>query len=437
MKAGAILKAREERGLAIEKLEKIYSQAVISVTVNIPGGKKADRDYSWIGVLAFNEIIRQLPQEGIIYEKFRETCDGPEAIIVASGKAEELKRIAVDIEETHPLGRLFDIDISGFSRHNHGGKRACFICGGDANSCRRDGKHSIEDLMDRIDSMIGAWEASIVESAVESVMIAMKSEVDATPKPGLVDRDNNGAHTDMDHGTFIKSIRALKPYFREMAEVSVHCSASQHELFSELRLIGKRAEMAMLKATDGINTHKGQIFSLGLAVGAGCCLKRKGELSPESLSKMISSMAQGLSKTELKFKIESNTHGEKVFDTYGVTGIRGQAEKGFPAAFNVGLPAYEEAIAIGYDENRAMLKSLLAIMECLEDSNVYIRGGPYAATWVKKKSFELLEEERVSEDEELRAIREFDSDMISKNISPGGAADMLALTVFAYQFTKR
>ncbi|PLX32922.1 MAG: citrate lyase holo-[acyl-carrier protein] synthase, partial [Clostridiales bacterium] len=201
MKAAAILKAREERGLVIEKLEKAYSRAVISVTVNIPGGKKSIEDYSWIGMLAFNEFRRRLPKGAIIHEAFRERDDGPEGFIVSLGKPEELKKIAVNIEETHPLGRLFDIDISGHSRLRSGEKRACLLCGGDANRCRRLGKHSIEDLMFEIDSLIENWYSSIVEKAAGSVAVAMRKEIDATPKPGLVDRNNDGAHTDMNHGT--------------------------------------------------------------------------------------------------------------------------------------------------------------------------------------------------------------------------------------------
>src|SRR6056297_608283 len=436
MKAAAILKAREERGLEIEKLEKTYSRSVISVTVNIPGGKKADDDYSWIGLLAFNEISRRLSQGAIIHESFRESADGPEGFIVAKGKPEELKRFAMDIEESHPLGRLFDIDISGLNRNTNGGKRVCLLCGEAANMCRITGKHIMEELIKRIDKSIESWDSSIVDTAVESVSIAMHREVVATPKPGLVDKSNNGAHTDMNRGTFIRSINALTPYFREMAEVSVVWCGSPSDLFSELRPIGKRAEEAMLNSTGGVNTHKGQIFSLGLAVGAGCYLKRRGELSVESLSAAISSMLQGLSFLELKNKTKTITHGEKAYDAYGVTGIRGEAEKGFPVAFNVGLPVYREVMNSNFDENRASVKSLVSIMAVLDDSNVYRRGGPKAAEWVKKTAAALMEDSGVFIDSKLSVLKEFDREMIVRNISPGGAADMLALAIFVHKFMK-
>ncbi|PLX31611.1 MAG: triphosphoribosyl-dephospho-CoA synthase, partial [Clostridiales bacterium] len=235
-------------------------------------------------------------------------------------------------------------------------------------------------------------------------------------------------------GTFIRSIHALAPYFKEMAEASVRCSRSPGELFSELRPIGQRAETAMLKATGGINTHKGQIFSLGLAVGAGCSLKRRGELSSELLSQSIAHMAQGMSERELKCKIESTTHGEKMYDAYGVTGIRGEAEKGFPAAFKVGLPVYEEALNSGIDDNSALIKTIVSIMAVLEDSNVYRRGGSYSAEWVKKTASCLMANGMSLNKIPLSQIREFDEEMIRRNLSPGGAADMLALTVFVHNF---
>ncbi len=434
MKAAAILKAREERGLEIVKLEKAYSMTVISVTVNIPGGNKAHEDYSWIGVLAFNEIRKRLAQNSIIHESFRYSADGPEGFIVSEGKPEELKKIAVNIEESHPLGRLFDIDISGHSRMNNGEKRACFLCGGDANRCRRIKNHSISDLMSEIDSLIEDWDETIIENAVQSVVVAMRKEVDATPKPGLVDQMNNGSHSDMEYVTFIKSIQALKPYFKEMAVSATCWNKSAETLFSALRPIGKKAEEAMLKATGGVNTHRGQIFSLGLAVGAGCYLKRRGEATTDAISAFISEMVRGISYAELKIKTEPSTHGEKMYDAYGVTGIRGEAEKGFKAAFNVGLPAYEEALSSGLDENSAAVKSLVFIMAVLEDSNVYRRGGPNSAAWVKKTASCLMENGMSFKEFPLSQIREFDAEMIRRNISPGGAADMLALAIFVNKF---
>ncbi len=437
MRALAILKAREERGLMIEKLKNMHSQAVISVTVNIPGGNKAHGNYSWIGRLAFEEIKRRLKPDGVLYETFRETPDGPEGIMAVAGDPADLKKVAVEIEETHPLGRLFDIDISGQSRQVSGGKRICILCGNEANRCRREGNHSLEELMSHIDCMIADWDAGIVEKAVEAACMAMKDEVDATPKPGLVDQSNNGAHTDMDHGTFIESIKALKPYFKEIAAYSVCWKGSPEALFSAIRPIGRRAEDAMLKATGGVNTHKGQIFSLGLAIGAGSYLKRRGEASPESISTLISFMAKGLPYAELKRNTEATTHGERMYDAYGVTGIRGEAERGFPAAFHVGLPVYKEALASGIDENRAMVKTLVAIMAGLEDSNVYRRGGSYSAVWVKKTAMTIIADLGNFNDPELSRLKEFDREMIRRNLSPGGAADMLALTVFIHRFARR
>lgn len=430
MKASAILLAREERWAAMEALEKRFGRPVLSVTANVPGGRKSDPAYAWIGAMAFGEIRRRLEPGSLLHESFNHTADGPVGFIVAETGGEKLKRVAVEIEESHPLGRLFDIDVKGQSRQK---KRTCLLCQSPVNACRRSNSHSREEIFGRIDAMVAAWEGSVVEKAVDAAVGAMGDEVEATPKPGLVDRSNSGSHKDMDYGTFTRSIEALKPFFRSMAEISASWKGSPENLFKALRPVGVQAETVMFEATKGINTHKGQIFSLGVSLGAWCLLKRRGEDSIEALSDCVSKMTMGLAEAELSPERDRRTHGEKVYGAYGVKGIRGEAEKGFPTAFSIGFPVLEKALQSGFSKNEALVKSLLAIMGSLEDSNVYRRGGPSAADWVRRTARKLLDDPLTFRDPDLSEIKAFDRKMILRNISPGGAADMLALSAFAHR----
>lgn len=116
----------------------------------------------------------------------------------------------------------------------------------------------------------------IATFAVEGMLY----EVTATPKPGLVDRANNGAHYDMDYFTFMSSAAALYMAFDEMIKEGARSGEQQEDirkLLAPLREIGKRAENRMFAFTDGVNTHKGMIFSLGILCGCAGWLTGRNE----------------------------------------------------------------------------------------------------------------------------------------------------------------
>ena len=430
MHAAAILEAREQRGWAIEALGRAWGRSVLSVTLNIPGGKKNDPAYAWIGFLALEEIKGRLDEDLLLEERFRRTPDGPEGLLAVAMKPEALKAIAREVEDTHPLGRLFDLDVAGQSRDFGKGKRPCMLCGANAAACRRENRHSLEDLLVHIDGRIEAWKRGLALRTAKTAAEAMREEVDATPKPGLVDRANSGAHRDMDRSTFLAAIEAIEPFFLEMGNAAVSWTGSPGTLFKVLRPIGLRAEAAMLEATKGVNTHKGQIFSMGLAVAAWCRLARTGRADASGVSAEMAEMARGIAGRELKRENPGQSHGERAYAAYGVKGARGEAEKGFPTAFTVGLPVFKQALASGLDRNGAAVWALLAIMAELEDSNLYKRGGPAAARWVRTKALQLSKASSVFSDPALEAVRAFDREMIRRNLSPGGAADLLALSIF-------
>ncbi len=167
---------------------------------------------------------------------------------------------------------------------------------------------------------------------------AMLYEVSTSPKPGLVDRYNSGAHEDMDYYTFIASASSLTNGFQTLANMGESlCLDSIDTLLAKVRPVGIEMENDMFRATKGINTHKGMIFSLGLVTFMSArlnTLARGNKVEMEAILDGVAQMTQGISERELNVQKISQTHGERVFKKYGTLGIRGEIEGGFPTLRN-------------------------------------------------------------------------------------------------------
>lgn len=256
---------------------------------------------------------------------------------------------------------------------------------------------------------------------------ALKLEAGTTPKPGLVDRDNDGAHKDMDYPMFLASSEALRVCFEACALAGM--AGEKPETF---RKIGLAGEQSMYEVTNHVNTHKGLIFSMGILCGAlGELVPSQEVFSEEDVQDHVKTLACSL----LHGSSASKTHGQKVLKETGTKGIRGEAESGFAGAFCIGLPALRKALAEGNSFNDALVKTLLTLMRETEDSNVVYRGGLEGLNFVKAKAADLLSLIDGPLDEvDLARVRDFDAACIEKNLSPGGSADLLALTAMLYLF---
>ena len=256
---------------------------------------------------------------------------------------------------------------------------------------------------------------------------ALRLEAGTTPKPGLVDRENNGAHKDMDYPMFLASSEALRVCFEACALAGM--AGEKPEKF---RSIGLAGEQSMYEATNHVNTHKGLIFSMGIFCGAlGELVTCQEAFVEEDVRGRVRTLACSL----LHGSSASKTHGQKVLKETGTKGIRGEAESGFAGAFCIGLPALRKALAEGNSLNDAMMKTLLTLMSQTEDSNGVYRGGLEGLNFVKAKAADLLSLIDGPLDEvDLARVREFDAACIEKNLSPGGSADLLALTAMLYLF---
>ena len=280
---------------------------------------------------------------------------------------------------------------------------------------------------------------------------ALQAELDTTPKPGLVDKDNNGAHRDMDHALMQLSINTLHPYFVRLAFLGFADTLPSHTV---IRDAGIEAEKAMLAATNGVNTHKGALFSMGLAVVAAAYEEKKAAANKEERGKereeeYLSSLQLTIKALAASFPDTSGTHGSKAKQlSNGTTTIKGaldNAREGYEKLFAEWLPFYNERRK-SHDAH-ALHKTLLRIMCDLDDTNVIYRTNVATAEEVKQEARALLasfEEAYAAEDKEkcasaieekcasaeLLALKDMDRRYTERNISPGGAADMLSLTVF-------
>lgn len=282
---------------------------------------------------------------------------------------------------------------------------------------------------------------------------ALQAELDTTPKPGLVDKDNNGAHRDMDHALMQLSINTLHPYFVRLALLGFADTLPSH---TSIRDAGIEAEKAMLAATNGVNTHKGALFSMGLAVVAAAHEERKIAANEEQILKernggedVLVSLQTTIKALAASFPDTNGTHGSKAkLLSKGTTTIKGaldNAREGYEKLFTEWLPFYNERRK-NHDAH-ALHKTLLRIMCDLDDTNVIYRTNVATAEEVKQEARALLasfEEAYAAQDKEkcastieekcasaeLLALKDMDRRYTARNISPGGAADMLSLTVF-------
>lgn len=259
---------------------------------------------------------------------------------------------------------------------------------------------------------------------------ALQAELDTTPKPGLVDKDNNGAHRDMDYALMQRSIDTLHPYFVKLALLGCADALPTH---TSIRDIGIEAEKAMLSATNGVNTHKGALFSMGLAVVAAAHEERKIAANEEQILKernggedVLVSLQTTIKALAASFPDTNGTHGSKAkLLSKGTTAIKGaldNAHEGYEMLFAEWLPFYIERRK--ERDAYTLHKTLLRIMCDLDDTNVIYRTDLATAEEVKQEARALLDNFSKA------ALKDMDRHYTTRNISPGGAADMLSLTIF-------
>lgn len=250
--------------------------------------------------------------------------------------------------------------------------------------------------------------AAIAALAVE----CLELEVSTYPKPGLVSRIDSGSHDDMDIVTFRRSAAAIRPYFAALAEAGAHgCGMGR------LRLIGVEAETAMLAATDGINTHRGAIFGLGLlcaAAGYGDATRSLG-----------ATVARCWSRDILRGPTLLHSHGEVVRRCYGARGARFEAACGFPSVYDVGVPALAR-----HQGEAARVQACFALIAAVQDTNLLHRSGPEGLRFAQRSAQAFIDRGGVGRRDWREHAVAVHRAFVARRLSPGGSADLLAMSLF-------
>ena len=422
------------------------SPVLICLTMNIPGPIKASTEI----LAAFREGVRRVQSavgaRPILYEAFT----GPEAYVPLNADAEAVKREMCRIEDEEPLGRLFDLDVLTGNGEKHGrtalgfSPRSCLLCGKPAFACARSRAHSVSELSGEVSRRIDEWRReTLPERISEAAVRALIREAETTPKPGLVDRRNNGSHPDMSLEMLLRSARSLKPYFRECARAGM--KLEEADVFPTFRALGMEAEKTMLNATGGVNAHKGAIFSLGLlAASAAACL-RSFEADAEKICARAGRMAAPHMEAHFRSLRAETAYsfGDRLFLTTGLRGARGEAADGFPSVLRIALPALdaeemenpEEVVgsSVTADGNSVMpdagelsgVYALLRLAVEMDDTTLIRRGGRSRAEAAKKEIRAFLDYGITRE-----KVETLDDQFIRENLTLGGCADLLACAYF-------
>lgn len=446
-----ILEARDRREVLRKRILKQYGMPLIQVSPVNPGPVKDTHRARRIQQEAEKQVSRILQNARIpiLYETKVQEEAGPWALFVAEGPVRQIKMMLVELEETHPWGRLFDLDVidpSGvpLSRRMLGyPERRCLVCGEPVSFCAPGSVHSLNVIHQAIDHLLETPRAplegviySFAEILAELCREALQEELSLTPKPGLVDRKGSGAHKDMNFDTFQRSIKVLIPYFKAMVLKGYETRhQSFQNAFEAVRMIGIEAEGVMYAATRGVNTHKGALFSLGLICGsAGRTIgKAQGKSRPFRagiLCFTAAQMVKGISKREL-IHPSFPTKGSEAYRKYRIKGARGEAEQGFPHIRLLALPLFKILKRMFPNRREECLLTVLgALMGTVTDTNVLGRGGLRCLRFVQRQAFSFLLRGGAFTNKGKYRLTNMAESFRKKGLSPGGSADLLALTIF-------
>lgn len=411
-----VLDARERRALRQQQMLSRCGKPLVCFTMNIAGPVKVDADTAY----AFREGRRRL-LEGLdtmgwplLEQEDLSSNAGFGLLAAVDADARLIKRLCVRLEEMDDLGRLFDLDVldAQGEKLERGSERRCLVCGLPGRGCASRRLHSVEELQAVTRRIIREHRRTAESERIASLAVqSLLDEVCVTPKPGLVDRHDNGSHRDMDIFTFNASAAALGHYFRACYLAGADTREEAPEAaFDRLNTLGIAAEGTMRRVTGSVNTHKGAIFTLGMLCGAA------GRAQRPDLDAWLSACAE-------------------LARGYCAPGVRAEVAAGLPAVRVWGLPALREARARGLSFNDQCLLALLRLMGGVEDTNMAARGGAEQAKACREEA-RVMYQDCLNGAEPQSLMAALNEAYIRKNLSPGGCADLLAATLLADRWTR-
>ena len=417
----------------------------LSLSLNVPGFPKSNstvKSFFWCCLQEFKYTLKA-NQVSLIEKDSIEISDAAgDFYLVPCNPGrftlKAIKQVCEDFEQNHPLGRFIDADLNdqeGVS-FSSGKSKLCFFClERPAIECRREKAHEPEELRSFMFPKMAYYcrqqrEAMMIKKLSSFAQQAILSEISLTPKPGLVDKFSNGSHADMNYQTFVDSTAAISPWFSEL----VHAGFSyvDNDLTNALPLIrniGLRMESAMYEATQNVNTQKGIIFLMGLSLFAcGKLFSQTEQFSIVEFRGIIQGVCKDLVTKEMTDASKTvKSHGEDIFHQHGFGGARAEAESGFATVFDFGLPCLAGVAELNDD---VLLQTFLAIAANNNDTNILYRSNAEVLSVFKHLCKNALAD---FNDQNYAAVIDFCK---SENISPGGSADLLAVTIFVRSVIK-
>ncbi len=399
-----ILESREERFQKMQFLKKDF-ETVITVKTNIPGDNK-NISVSYTLVKLFKDLI---PKSFLNKVLFFDSNDGPYYLIGSNFNAHTIKKALTQIEDTHSLGRFIDLDVyNGDRTLTRKTPRKCYICDDIAFNCIRTKKHTIEEVITFIEENVLNYFENEIGRIIDDCILL---ELNLHPKFGLVTPETKGSHEDMNYRLMSKAKDVIIPYLVKMFRVG--WTSKLEEIFLKIRKIGLEAEQAMFKKTKKVNAYKGLIFNLGILVSAyGYIFIHHHDLEN------IFSVVESISKDILKdFEEDNNTFGHFAYEEYNITGARGEVHKGIPNVRKAlrHLESFSQT---------SRLKTLMYLISEVDDTVLLKRCDDIEQYHKVKQMFK----DTIDKDE--KEIKKLDKYCLKNNLSFGGSADLLILTIF-------
>lgn len=437
------LQDKEDRYYYQKKLVQKYKQTLLTIRTNYPGENKRDILADKIADIMADEI-ESIFFDKIIFKDKIESLEGKIYLYILNEDARKIKLETMEIEENHILGRCLDIDVydnnyNALSRKDFNlGKRQCMLCDKLAFVCAREKNHSQEEIKSYIlKKYIEYKEYEIKREQISSDLLklslkGMIYEVGSYPSFGLVSPLTNGSHNDMNFFTFLDSSFIISEGFKKMAKIG-YSYLNYDKIFKKIREIGKETEKNMFKATGNVNTHKGMIFLLGISIAATAKAKYENK-DFNGIKKILEIMTFDILDDfeNIKNLTRPLTHGEKLFLEHGFTGIRGEIKNGLDIIFNGSLQVYSNMIERGFDFNKTAVQTLIYLMSKVMDSTIVYRHNFEMLEKVKMEMNNIYLAGGIEMKESENIFNEIEKRYISQRISPGGSADLLAITIFFY-----
>ncbi len=401
-----ILSSRERRRWLYIEDKLVGDVIMVCLKANIPGDNKNIQEAYMLLGLFYNLVVKDSSEHIFI-----DSDDGPLYFFLFEHKdGEKLKKRMMEIEDAHELGRFIDIDVyqkdHEFSRET---PRKCYICDDIAFNCIVSKKHTLEETLSVIREKVNGYFYNEIQ---KMVFDSIKLELDLDPKFGLVTPKTNGSHPDMDYELMLKAAKTILPFIMEMYDLA-SSSDEIESIFPAIRKIGIKAENKMYETTNNVNAYKGLIFHMGLFVSAFAFLLYHHDYGwdvPDLASYLVSGILDELDQP-------GDSYGHEAYEKYGILGARGEAALGFTHV----LEALEYLSDFSVEKR---IETLAYLISEVEDTNLLKRSGSYDAYIENKEKFFALVKYKKS------LVEELDEYCRDNNLSFGGSADLLIVTIF-------